>query len=213
MNVGRVTGVLICIEGIDGCGKTTHARRLVRSIRKMGFKAAYTTEPTDGLYGRIIKQRILDTNEGIPNAIVALLFAADRLDHLEKRIRPLLNKGMIVICDRYLHSSIAYQGAIGLDIEWVRAINRYAVNPELAIYIDVSPEIGLKRIAGGRKLKSSMESLQNLKNVRAIYHQLVDTKELVLIDGIASFKAVAEGILKIVRGYLNERRIIPSPKR
>ncbi|UCD95805.1 MAG: dTMP kinase [Candidatus Bathyarchaeota archaeon] len=204
--MGRVSGVLICIEGIDGCGKTTHARRLVRSIRKMGFKVVYTTEPTDGLYGRIIKQRILDADEGIQDAVVALLFAVDRLDHLEKEIKPLLRKGMIVICDRYLHSSIAYQGAAGLDIEWVRTINRYAVAPDLAVYIDVFPEIGLKRIAGGRRLKSSMESLENLEAVRAIYHRLVESNELISIDGTAPFEVVAERILKAVREYLTERR-------
>jgi dTMP kinase len=204
--VGRASGALICIEGIDGCGKTTHARRLVGSIRKMGFEATYTTEPTDGLYGRIIKQRILNVDEGIPNAVVALLFAADRLDHLEKRIGPLLSKGKIVICDRYIHSSIAYQGAAGLDIEWVRTINRYATAPDLAIYIDVSPEIGLKRIAGGRRLKSSMESLQNLEAVRAIYHRLVEANELVSINGTAPFNVVAERILKVVQEYLTEVR-------
>jgi dTMP kinase len=204
--VGRASGALICIEGIDGCGKTTHARRLVGSIRKMGFEATYTTEPTDGLYGRIIKQRILNVDEGIPNAVVALLFAADRLDHLEKRIGPLLSKGKIVICDRYIHSSIAYQGAAGLDIEWVRTINRYATAPDLAVYIDVSPEIGLKRIAGGRRLKSSMESLQNLEAVRTIYHRLVEANELVSINGIAPFNVVAERILKVVREYLTKGR-------
>jgi dTMP kinase len=212
VKVGRAQGVLICIEGIDGCGKTTHARKLVPSIEKMGFNVIYTTEPTEGLYGKIIKKRILETDEGIPDAVVALLFAADRIDHLEKEVRPLLGKGVVVICDRYLHSSIAYQGAAGLDVEWVREINKFAVAPDLALYIDVAPEIGLKRIAGGRRLKSSMESLQNLKNVRKIYHKLVEANELVLINGTDSIKAVSERILKVVRAYLTEHGIPRSLK-
>lgn len=207
VKVSRTLGVLICIEGIDGCGKTTHARELVSSLMKMGFNAIYTTEPTEGLYGRIIRARILETDEGIPDAVVALLFAADRVDHLEKEIKPLLEKGVVVICDRYLHSSIAYQGAAGLDTEWVSEINKYAIEPDLALYIDVSPEIGLKRIKGGRRLRSSMENLQNLKNVRKIYHKLVKDNELMMVNGAASFRSVSERILKLVRKYLTERGV------
>jgi len=118
-------GLLICIEGLDKSGKTTQSRLLVESLRNKGFDAVYTTEPSNGEIGRFIRRYILQRRERVSISVEALLFAADRIDHVEREIKPLLNDGKIVVSDRYVYSSLAYQGAAGLDVEWIKEINRW----------------------------------------------------------------------------------------
>jgi len=99
---------------------------------------------------------------------------------VESSIEPALESGKIVVSDRYVYSSLAYQGAAGLDIAWIKQINRMALPPDLAIYLDVPPEIVIKRM---RRRRSVMETLQNQRKVREVYMQLVREGHLVLVDG------------------------------
>ena len=138
-------GFLICLEGLDKSGKTTHANLLVNELRRRGWEASYTTEPSKGPIGRFVKNYLLYSESRKHPAVEALLFAADRTEHVQKEINLLIEEEKIVVSDRYIYSTLAYQGAAGLDIEWILSINRYAAKPDLAIYIDVSPEILLKR--------------------------------------------------------------------
>ena len=135
-------GAFICIEGLDASGKTTHARRLVQSLGERGLDAVYTTEPSTGEIGEFVRRRILQRRRRVPSVVEALLFAVDRVVHVEKKIEPALREGRIVVSDRYVYSSLAYQGAAGLDMKWIEEINRFALLPDLAIYIDVPPEEG-----------------------------------------------------------------------
>lgn len=196
----RKKGAFICIEGLDASGKTTHARRLVRDLKQRGFKAMYTTEPSSGEIGKFIRTYILQRKERVPGAVEALLFAVDRVVHLEKRVKPALQKGKIVVSDRYVYSSLAYQGAAGLDLNWIEEINRSAVSPDLAIYIDVSPEILIKRMKWRKK--SVMERLQVQRKVQEVYLKLVDDGRLVRVDGNRSVNEVARDILTIVLDFL-----------
>ena len=196
----RKKGAFICIEGLDASGKTTHARRLVRDLKQRGFKAMYTTEPSSGEIGKFIRTYILQRKERVPGAVEALLFAVDRVVHLEQRVKPALQKGKIVVSDRYVYSSLAYQGAAGLDLNWIEEINRSAVSPDLAIYIDVSPEILIKRMKWRKK--SVMERLQVQRKVQEVYLKLVDDGRLVRVDGNRSVNEVARDILTIVLDFL-----------
>ncbi|MDH4221471.1 MAG: dTMP kinase, partial [Candidatus Bathyarchaeota archaeon] len=90
-------GVFICIEGLDASGKTTHAHRLVRNLRREGFDALYTTEPSLGEIGRFIRTYILQRKRRVPSVVEALLFAVDRFDHVEKEVKPALEEGKIVV--------------------------------------------------------------------------------------------------------------------
>jgi dTMP kinase len=127
--------------------------------------------------------------------VEALLFAVDRVDHIETRIEPALESGKIVVSDRYVYSSLAYQGAAGLDIGWIEQINCMALLPDLAIYIDVPPEVVVKRM---RRKKSVMETLENQRKVREVYMKLVRDGRLVLVDGNKPTSEVAQDILNIV---------------
>jgi dTMP kinase len=192
-------GVFICIEGLDASGKTTHAHRLVRNLRRKGFDAFYTTEPSRGEIGRFIRTYILQRKRRVPSVVEALLFAVDRVDHVEKEIKPMLEKGKIVVSDRYVYSTLAYQGAAGLDIKWIEEINRLALSPDLAIYIDVPPEVVVKRI---RRKKSVMERLDTQRRVREVYMKFVENGKLVPVDGNRRKDEVAKDILTVVLNFL-----------
>ena len=195
----RKKGVFICIEGLDASGKTTHAHRLVRNLRRKGFDALYTTEPSRGEIGRFIRKHFYDRERRVPSVVEALLFAVDRVDHVEKEIKPMLERGKIAVSDRYVYSTLAYQGATGLDIKWIEEINRLALPPNLAIYIDVPPEIVVKRI---RRKKDVMERLDTQRKVRAIYMKFVKNGKLVSVDGNRRKDEVARDILTVVLSFL-----------
>ncbi|MBS7640817.1 MAG: dTMP kinase [Candidatus Bathyarchaeia archaeon] len=190
-------GFLICIEGLDKSGKTTQSRLLVENLRGLGFDALYTSEPSDGEIGRFIERYILRRNRRIPIPAEALLFAADRVDHVEREIKPLLDEGKIVISDRYIYSSLAYQGASGLDLQWIMEINRMVPRPDLAIYLDVPVEVVMKRIQMGRR-RTVMENLEVQTRVREIYLKLVEDGFLILVDGNRPIMEVAQDIQRIV---------------
>lgn len=195
-------GVFICIEGLDASGKTTQACLLVKALQKRGFKVLYTTEPSPRKIGELIRTYVLQRRRRVKTVTEALLFAADRVDHVENRIKPALRKGKIVVSDRYVYSSLAYQGAAGLDIKWIEEINQFALLPNLAIYIDVPPEVVVKRI---KRKKTVMERLQIQKKVREVYMKLVEEGRLVLIDGNRPKEEVAKDILRHVLDLLEER--------
>lgn len=203
----KLKGVFICVEGIDGSGKTTQSRRLVKNLTRRGYDAVYTSEPSKGVFGKMIRKHILQGNSRVPTVVEAVLFAADRVDHIEKKVKPFLTAGKIVICDRYVYSSIAYQGASSLNLRWIERINKHAIKPDLAIYIDVPPEIVINRI---KRKKSVMETMQTQRNVRKLYLRLVKEKLLVKVYGNISVKEVGNAIEKVVLRFLEKTKLSGS---
>jgi dTMP kinase len=168
---------------------------LVRALRKMGYKAVYTAEPSRGKIGRFIRRYCLHGAKRVPVVVEALLFAADRYEHLKNEILPALERGEIVVSDRYLYSSLAYQGASGLSLDWVKCINQHAIKPDLAVYLDVEPEIVIGRL---KPKKSVMENLETQRRVQEVYMRLVAEGELVKVDGRPSKDKIAKEILSLV---------------
>ncbi|MEM3458277.1 MAG: dTMP kinase [Candidatus Bathyarchaeia archaeon] len=195
-------GIFICVEGLDGCGKTTQTKLLVRRLRKLGYDAVYTAEPTRGKIGNFIRRYCLHGGKRMPVVVEALLFAADRFEHVKDVILAALDEGSIVVSDRYVYSSMAYQGAAGLDLKWIEMINKHAIRPNLAIFIDVDPHTVIKRL---KSKKSVMENLETQLKVREVYMQFVEKGELIRIDGNKSKKEVADAILKVVKKFLREK--------
>ena len=190
---GSSDGVFIVIDGIDGCGKTLHSRSLCMDLREMNYDVRYTAEPSQGFIGKFIRQKIL-LEQKIPPETEVLLFAADRFSHLQYEVLPLLKAGRIVVSDRYFYASLAYQGAQGVSLDWIRKVNYFALKPDVAIYLDVPAEVGLSRI---RRQRSVLEKLELEKRVRQIYLQLVEEEGLSVVDATKSIFNVKKEVLSI----------------
>ncbi len=196
-------GIFICIEGLDGSGKTTHAQRLVRNLQKCGIDSVYTTEPSKGELGTFIRETILEGKNRVPRVMEALLFAVDRVEHLEKDVKPDLKEGKVVVSDRCVYSSFAYQGAAGLDLKWIEEINKFALPPDLILYIDVPPEVVVKRI---RRKKSVMERLETQRRVQKVYMKFVENGKLVPINGDRKKSEVEQNILNVTLKFLENQK-------
>lgn len=132
-------GKFIVVEGPDGSGTTTQAEKLAEEL-----DAYYTAEPTSGKAGEKVQQMI--TSENYSAEAIALMFAADRMAHLEDDIIPRLEDGETVVCDRYYHSSLVYQPALGADYDWVQELNESALRPDLTFVLDISSKKALDRV-------------------------------------------------------------------
>ena len=197
-------GVFIVVEGLDGSGKTTQAVLLTKRLSQTQ-KVFCTAEPSNGKIGTFIRQSCLYGDKRLPTEAEALLFAADRIEHIQNEVKPALDEGKLVICDRYSYSSLAYQGSAGLSLDWIKTINARALQPDFAVFIDVPAERVLERL---RRKKSVMETLKTQQKVREVYLKFVDKGELVRIDGDAPKDVVAEALyakvldmLKTAKGF------------
>ncbi len=196
----------VAIEGIDGSGKSTQQKLLVEKLKAKGVKIYETCEPTNSPIGSIIRNIFNHKMEG-DHRTIAGLFIADRLDHLLNKYEGLLKKledGYFVVCDRYYFSSYAYQGC-HMSMDWVIEANSLSaelLRPDINIFIDVSPEICMKRINANRNSIEMYETLENLNKVRAQYFKafelLKEQENVIIIDGNRSPEIIAEDIWEIV---------------
>ena len=178
-------GKFITLEGCDGCGKTTQLSLLSAYLEKRGIPHLFTREPGGSRIAEEIRAMILNKdNREMTDACEALLYAAARVQHLEERVIPALNEGKLVVCDRYVDSSYAYQGeARGLGYRAVKEINRYAISPDLTVFLDISPEDAFARKRG------------------------IDPNDRMELQGLAFHKKVYEGYKRIAEREPN--RFIP----
>lgn len=137
--------MFIVLEGIDGCGKSTQARLLYDWLINTGREVKLTAEPTRENIGNFVRE-ILSSGEEMDPMSLALLFTADRNEHIKNLVEPNLSKGKIVISERYYHSTVAYQSAQGVDRNWIIELNSFARKPDLVIFIDVKPERAVEKI-------------------------------------------------------------------
>ncbi len=186
-------GFFIALEGIDGSGTTTHTKLLSNWLRKKGLEVVETHEPTDERIGRLIREVLRDST--VSPAIDALLFAADRIDNTLNKIQPALDQGKIVITDRYVESSFAYQCSSGLDREWVQNLNRYALTPTVTYLLDISPKIALGR-KRRPKPKEKFEHVAFLEKVRQIFIERAQENGFVIINAGRSIQEVQKQIQK-----------------
>jgi len=192
-------GIFIAIEGIDGSGTTTHARLLSRWLRKQGLEVVQTHEPTDERIGRLIRVILQDTT--VSPAIDALLFAADRIDNTINKIQPALDQGKVVVTDRYVESSYAYQCSSGLDREWVQNLNRYALTPTLTFVLDIPPSVALAR----KKRPKPMEKFEHesfLTKVRQVFLERAKEQGFIVVDAERSIKEVQNQLQKQIEPLL-----------
>lgn len=167
-------GKFVTLEGIDGSGKSTLARMLANHLNESGIDVELTAEPTQGPYGQIIRKAT--KRFGVQDEIE--LFARDRDDHLTTTIAPALERGATVICDRYIHSSLAYQGARGVSFEKILdAQSDSLIYPDLVIMLDIQVDLAYERLQKTRKNGlTQFETIDGLKRVKELYDGMDDEK-------------------------------------
>lgn len=199
-------GVLIVLEGIDGAGKTTQAKLLLKRLRRKGFEAAYFREPTRGQWGREIKKCALLPDSLTPEQEL-MLFEEDRRENVRLNLKPALAKGKVVVLDRYYFSTMAYQGAKGLDPDRIRREHeRFAPRPDLVFILDVGARRGLARIAGRKRKDQLFERERYLGRVRKIFLGLKG-RRFIHVDASKPAAEVLELISARVLSYLKKRLI------
>jgi dTMP kinase len=191
-------GLLVVLEGLDGAGKTTVALEIVNMLISMGYRALYTYEPFDSPFAQALSK--VKSELSLSPLLDALAMTCDRAYHVETIVIPHLERGYIVVMDRYFYSTIAYQGAMGVDIEWLRILNSVFVKPDLAIYLDIEPEEGLKR-SSARKW-AFYEKPEILRKAREIYLEMVKRSELILVNSMRPKEEVIEDVWRHVERLL-----------
>lgn len=197
---------LIVLEGLDGAGTTTQARRLVEHLKSRGTAAHLTREPSDGPIGRLIREMLTGhhalaaSGEPIRQSTFGLLFAADRLDHLQREVEPQLAAGTTVVSDRWYHSSLAYQGT-GADRDWIVALNSRARRPDLTIFLQVRPEIAQQRRVAAGRVQELFEDLRMQQDVEAGYRATLaelsaQGERIEILDGELPQDAVFQQIVQ-----------------
>ena len=215
-----IEGLFVVLEGVDGAGTTTHTELLARALRKKGLPITTTREPSDGPIGMLIRQ-ILTGRVVVPGisgnrpsswTTMALLFGADRMDHLEATVHPNLMDGVTVISDRYDYSSVAYQSVTGggepETVQWIREINRHARRPDLTIVLDVDPATSARRRAA-RASGVEIFDDQELQAQLAAFYREIDAHfpgdNIVHIDASRTIEEVAAVVLHAVELLRGER--------
>jgi dTMP kinase len=191
-------GKFIVFEGIDKSGKETQAKLLYDYLKGKGFQLIYTEEPSPkNPIGRMIKKWLVGQVEIKSGKAITLLYAADRMEHLKKVILPALNVGKIVICDRYFYSTLAYESAIfGIKREWIKKLHENIKRPDLVIFIDIDPEVSLKR---ERPLPNDrLEKVELLKKVRGAYKEMANEERFFVVNGDRTKEEVFKDVRLVV---------------
>lgn len=203
-NDDRKKGLFVLIEGLDGAGKSTQAQKLVDRLRGAGRDALYLKEPTNGPWGRKIRQIAVHGREGVTREEELSWFINDREEDSRQNIIPALTAGKIVVMDRYIPSNMAYQGALGFDVKVIAEKNRHFPQPDIIFFLDIKPEEGLKRVEerGGANL--GFEKIEFLKEVYRIFNG-PGFEMMIRLDARQGIEAVGEQVWSRVSPLLKEQ--------
>lgn len=204
-------GNFIAFEGIDGSGKSTQIRMLNARMKEQGIYCYTTMEPTDSPIGSLIHQIMMGRIK-TDNKVIAALFVADRLDHLLNDVNGIVNKineGTTVITDRYYFSSYAYH-SVDMPMDWVIKANEQSSNilrPTVTVFIDISPDVAIERIAKNRFHQELFEKKSRLIKVREKYLEAFDKLReeecIIKVDGNRSEQEIADDIWEKIKEFLN----------
>lgn len=203
-------GLFVCLEGGEGAGKSTQARLLARRLEAEGHEVLLTREPGDTLVGARVRELLLDPATGaMADRTEALLYAADKAEHVERVVLPALERGAVVVTDRYVDSTLAYQGAgRTLDRDELAWVARWAtgdLRPHLTVLLDLDPVRGMGRFEGRDRIES--EGADFHVRVRQEFLRLAaaDPQRYLVVDATAAPNAVGEQVWSRVAALLPER--------
>ncbi|MEJ7490395.1 dTMP kinase [Staphylococcus pettenkoferi] len=201
----------ITFEGPEGSGKTTVIREITQRLESEGWEVVVTREPGGVKTGEDIRKILLE-GEAIDDRSEALLFAASRREHLVNKVLPALREGKVVLCDRYIDSSLAYQGyARGIGVEEVRSINEFAINglyPDLTLYLDIRASVGIQRINDNQRTQNRLdrEKLDFHEKVVEGYRQIIhnEPNRFAVINAEQSIEEVANSAYESIIKFLEK---------
>lgn len=201
------TGVFVCFEGGDGSGKSTQSRRLREALEAEGHTVLLTFEPGDTPVGRTLREIVLSPETGeLSDRTETLVYAADKAEHVDTVVWPALRRGEVVVTDRYVDSTLAYQGAgRSLDLAGLEQVARWAtgdLRPHLTVVLDLAPDAGLSRFEGRDRIEG--ESLDFHERVRAAFLRLAaaDADHYLVLDARLPVDEIAARVLERVRPLL-----------
>jgi dTMP kinase len=205
-------GIIIALEGIDGAGKTTQAILLYEKLKKSGYPVIFLHEPTSGKWGKKIAELAKYGRDKIDAKTEFEFFYHDRIEDVKKNIGPSLKEKKIVIMDRYYFSSVAYQGARGLDPKTIEKENeKIAPKPDIAIILDLSAEVALSRIKKKRNSEPNhFERIKYLEKVRDIFLKIYENcpnAKIVKGDDTRTIEDIASEIWEIVYKIISDEEI------
>lgn len=197
MQKNKNQGKFIVFEGLDGSGSSTQSELLAKWFKERGEKVLLTKEPTNNIIGGLIRGQLTHDWKTGPECL-QLLFAADRAHHLEREIIPALDRGYNVISDRYFFSSIAF-GSLEIDKEWLLKLNEKFLEPDLTIFLKVSPQECVKRMEKSRFQLELFEEEQRLERVWKTYQWLANRFEsAMIVNGEETPEKISQNIIEIV---------------
>ena len=200
-------GLFITFEGIDGCGKTTQIELLKESLEKKGYTVLLTREPGAKGLGEKLREILLNYDGEVSSNCESFLFLADRAQHIDTIIKPAINKGVIVLCDRHTDSTVAYQGyGRQLDLEQIYQLNKIATNgiiPDITFILDIDIDTSLQRIGKGRD-RMENSGREFFERVRKGYIEISEKEpqRVKLLQGNSPIKDIQNKISDYVQGLL-----------
>ena len=195
-------GVLVNLEGIDGCGKSTQSKLLLEKLEGEGEKVIILKEPTKRPHG----QKLWDMLHGkrkATNEEILELFVLDRKQHVEEKIEPALDSGAVVLMDRYYYSSMAYQVAGGIDVEEIREKHEFAPKPDVVLIFDLPVSVALERVKGHSDA-DEFEKEEHLEKVREAYLDLENDPLVRIVDATGTPKEIFGNVWKLVSEVRND---------
>lgn len=203
--------IFIAVEGIDGVGKSTVINGAAEKLRGMGYKVHVTSEPSQSPIGKLIREWLLRPGSSVAHAsIYALLFVADRVQHYYGEIKPMLDSGFIVITERYMESTFAYQGAMGLPMDWLAELHRYVPRPDLTIVLDAPIDVVINRLKGRQSLEVFEINKDFLARVREVLLSRAKDNGYPVISSVNNLDSVINEVVNIITkaiGYYGSRMI------
>lgn len=209
-----MSGLFITLEGGEGAGKTTIANAVIEKLSTLGIETVYTREPGGIKIAEKIREVILNPDHTEMDCRTeALLYAAARRQHLVEKVKPAMDEGRIVLCDRFVDSSIVYQGyARGIGMDEVREINQFAIEgfmPDLTIFFDIKPEIGLARIAANDSREVNRLDLEGLAFHELVYEGYkkqakMNPERIVSVDATKSVETLTDEVCALILSKLNK---------
>ncbi len=195
-------GVLVNLEGIDGCGKSTQSKLLLEKLEGEGEKVIILKEPTKRPHG----QKLWDVLHGkrkATNEEILELFVLDRIQHVEEKIQPALDDGTVILMDRYYYSSMAYQVAGGIDVEKIREKHVFAPKPDVVLIFDLPVSVALERVKGHSDA-DEFEKEEHLEKVREAYLDLENDPLVRIVDATGTPEEIFGNVWRLVSEVRND---------